>query len=269
MALVNDRWYCTLDVLKSELGETTTANDARLSRYIAQASRAIEDETGRTFIPVTATRYFDVPADGVKLFLQDDDLLSITTLSDDTGTITSTYYWLYPLNLFPKHTILLDSEDLGRAFEYDEEPNKAIAIAGQWGCCNDYVSPGVTLSANVSSTSATAVALSATVEVGWTLLVDTEAMFVSAVRGTTATVQRGANGTTAATHTSGATVYRYLVPQEIELACMELASYINNTRNAGGIEQERIGEYSITYDNARRAYPPSVAKVIKRWQRIV
>lgn len=269
MALVNDRWYVSLDTLKSELGETSTTNDARLSRYIAQASRAIEQETRRTFIPVTETRYFDVPSDGVKLFLQDDDLLSITTLSDDTGTITSTYYWLYPLNLFPKHTILLDTENLGRAFEYDDEPNKAITIAGQWGCCNDYVSTGVTLNGNVSSTTATSMTLSDLVEVGWTLLVDSEAMFVSAVRGTTAIVQRGANGTTAATHTTGATVYRYVVPQDIEEACIELASYINNTRNAGGIERESIGEYSVTYDTARRAYPPGASKAIKRWQRII
>ena len=38
MALVTARWYATLADLKAELGETTTANDARLSRYIAQAS---------------------------------------------------------------------------------------------------------------------------------------------------------------------------------------------------------------------------------------
>ena len=55
------RWYCTLDALKSELDDTTTTNDARYRRYIANASRAIEDMTGRTFVPVTATKYFDVP----------------------------------------------------------------------------------------------------------------------------------------------------------------------------------------------------------------
>lgn len=269
MALVTDRWYCTLDDLKAELGETGTANDARLSRYIAQASRDIESETGRTFIPVTATKYFDAPNDGGRLFLVYEDLLTLTTLTDDTGTITSTYYWLYPLNMSPKHTVMLDVSALGRGFEYDDDPNRAITIAGVWGVCDDYQSTGLTLGAAIASTTATSVQLSgAGCKVGWTLLVDSEAMHVSAVSGNMATVQRGANGTTAATHLISTVVYRYVVPADIELATLELAMYHNNTRATGGIEQESIGEYSVKYDIARRGWPSGVVKTLKRWQRI-
>ena len=267
MALVNSRWYCTLDALKSELNETTGTNDARLSRYIAQSSRAIEQYTRRTFIPITATKYFDAPRDGCKLFLQDDDLLTLTTLSDDIGTITSTYYWLYPLNLSPKHTILLDTDDLGRAFWYNEDPNKAIVATGTWGYTDDYVATGAALNGAVSSTTATAVSLSAAVEVGWTLLVDSEAMFVFSLRGTTATVERGANGTTAATHLTAATVYRYKPPEDIEIACLELALHYNNTRQAGGMSSLSIGEYSITYGNADM--PSTVQAVLNRYRRLI
>lgn len=248
MALVTDRWYCTLDNLKAELGETGTTNDARLGRYIAQASRAIEAFTGRTFYPVTATKYFDAPRDGCSLFLAYEDLLTLTTLTDDTGTITSGYYWLYPLNMTPKHSIVLDTSSLGRGFQYDEDPQRAISIAGQWGYCDDYQATGLTLGAAVSSTTATSFTLSGSgAQVGMMLLVDSEAVHVSAVSGNVVTVQRGALGTTAATHLQGATVNRYIVPVDVMQACIEMASYANNTRTAGGVKRETIGEYTVEY----------------------
>ena len=248
MALVTDRWYCTLDDLKAELGETGTTNDARLGRYIAQASRSIEAFTGRTFYPVTATKYFDAPRDGCSLFLAYEDLLTLTTLTDATGVITSGYYWLYPLNMTPKHSIVLDTGSLGRGFEYDEDPQRAISIAGQWGYCDDYQAAGLTLGAAVSSTTATTVTLyGASCEVGWMLLIDSEAMHVSAVSGNVATVQRGALGTTAATHLISTAVYRYIVPVDVMQACMEMAAYVNNTRTSGGVKSETIGEYKIEY----------------------
>ena len=261
------RWYCTLNALKDELGETGTANDARLRRYIDNASRAIEDATQRTFVPVTATKYFDIPRYGDKLFFEYEDLLTLTTLSDDTGTITSDYYWLYPLNLTPKHTIRLNTYSLGRSFEYDTVPEKVVTVAGQWGYCNDTVATGLTLAAAVVSTTATGIVLSgAGCEVGWTLLVGTEAMFVSAVSGNVATVERGANGTTAATHLVSAAVSRYVIPADIEQACMEMALHTNNVRVAGGIRQESIGEYSVTYGTST-AMPANASAVIRRYQR--
>ena len=269
MALVTDRWYCSLTELKSELGETTTANDTRLGRYIAQASRWLETFTGRTFYPLTATKYWDIPRDGYKLFLRYEDLLALTTLSDDTGTITSSYYWLYPLNETPYHTIVLNVTDLGRSFEYDDDPNKVITTTGQWGYCADYVDTGLTLGAAVSDTTGTKINTGGAAEVGWMLLVDSEAMHVSAVSGTIATVQRGALGTTAATHSNGATVYRYTPPDDVTIAVMELAAHYNNTRASGGIKSESIGEYSITYGGTRNeSVPPFALSVAQAYQRI-
>ena len=248
MALVTARWYATLTDLKAELGETGTTNDARLGRYIAQASRSIEAFTGRTFYPVTATKYFDAPRDGCSLFLAYEDLLTLTTLTDDTGTITSAYYWLYPLNVTPKHSVVLDTGSLGRGFQYDEDPQRAISIAGQWGYGDDYQDTGLTLSANVTTTTATKItASSAGLEVGMMLLIGTEAMHVSAVSGNVATVQRGALGATAATHLISTAVYRYIVPVDVMQACIEMASYANNTRTAGGVKRETIGEYTVEY----------------------
>ncbi len=263
------RWYCTLDALKSELGDTGTANDARYRRYIANASRAIEDVTGRTFVPVTATKYFDAPTRCPdRLFLEYDDLLSITTLEDQTGAITSGYYWLYPLNMTPRHSIVLNTTDLGRAFEYDDDPEKAITVTGRWGYCEDTVATGLTLGAAIASTTATGIVLSgAGCEVGWTLLVDTEAMFVTNVIGNVATVERGVNGTIAATHLIAAAVSRYVVPVDIEQACIDMALHTNNVRLAGGIREEAIGEYRVSYGTSA-AVPAGAQAALRRYQRI-
>ena len=143
MALVTARWYATLADL-SELGETTTANDARLSRYIAQASADFEGATGARVLPVTATKQWDVPRTRQQLFLQYEDLLTLTTLSDDTGTIASDYYWLYPLRHNPKHTVKLNTYDLGRSFQYNETPHNVIVTTGTWGYCDNYADTGLT-----------------------------------------------------------------------------------------------------------------------------
>lgn len=261
------RWYCTLDAIKDELGETGTANDKRLRRYIDAASRAIEDATGRTFLPVTATKYFDAPDCNDRLYLEHEDLLALTTLTDYTGTITSGYYWLYPLNLYPKHTIALDTDTLGRAFEYGDEPNKAITVVGRWGFCEDTAATGLTLAVAISSTTATGITLSgAGCEVGWTLLVDSEAMFVTAVSGNVATLERGANGTTAATHLISTAVSRYVVPADVEQAVLEMALLSNNTRAAGGIREESIGEYKVSYGTSIDT-PASLKRVISKYRR--
>ncbi len=261
------RWYCTLDAIKDELGETGTANDKRLRRYIDAAARAIEDATGRTFLPVTATKYFDVPDCNDRLYLEHEDLLSLTTLTDYTGTITSGNYWLYPHNLYPKHTIALDTDTLGRAFEYGDEPNKAITVVGRWGFCEDTAATGLTLAVAISSTTATGITLSgAGCEVGWTLLVDSEAMFVTAVSGNVAAVERGANGTTAATHLISTAVSRYVVPADVEQAVLEMALLSNNTRAAGGIREESIGEYKVSYGTSIDT-PASLKRVISKYRR--
>ena len=270
MALVTDRWYCTLDALRAEIGDETTDNDARLGRYIAQASRWLEDYTERTFYPVSETKHFDAPCrDTDRLFLEYADLLTVDTLTDGEGAIASGNYWLYPLNLTPAHSIVLDTTALGRGFRYASTPQRAIAVAGQWGWCADYISTGHVLGAAISTTTATRIDVGGTAEVGMMLLVDDEAMHVSAVSGAIATVQRGALGTTAATHSSGASVWMYRPPADVALAVSVLAASYNNTRAAGGIKSERIEDYSITYaTGGDESVPPVTLTVAKRYRRI-
>ncbi|MCB0251619.1 MAG: hypothetical protein KDI07_23825, partial [Anaerolineae bacterium] len=92
-------------------------------------------------------------------------------------------------------------------------------------------------------------------------------MHVSAVSGNVATVQRGALGTTAATHTAADVVYRYVPPADVTMAVLAMAAHTNNTRIASGIKTESIGEYSVTYGDTSRM-PEYAAGVVNKYQRI-
>jgi len=241
-----DRWYISLNALKIDIGETGTTNDAKLKRYIDRASAAIEQMTGKQFIPSTETRYFDVPRESAQVLMVDKWLLSITALSDDDGAITSDEYWLYPLNYSPKHSIVLDGD--ARSWVYDDDPNKVITVTGQWGWSNDTANTGITLGAAIATATTTSVTASgAGVEVGWVVLIDDEQMLVTAVSVAALTVKRGVNGTTAATHDNGTAIYRYVVPADIEQACAILASSYNSTTSQAGVSSIKIGEYSETF----------------------
>lgn len=66
-----------------------------------------------------------------------------------------------------------------------------------------------------------------------TILVDTEQLYVTSISGNTLTVERGVNGTTAATHSGGATVYRYDYPALVVQACLDIAKLTFRNRDMG------------------------------------
>lgn len=247
MSLRSPRWYISLDALKAELGITATAKDAQLKRFIERASSFIERRTGRVFIPKTATHYFDAPKLPRGALYLYDDLLSVTSVTDDQGALSANDYFLYPLNRSPRRRIELNTS---REFwYYDDTPQKAIVIVGQWGYSADYEDTGATLGAAITSTTATTLTASSgnLLQTGWTLLLDSEALFVSGISGNTITVQRGVNGTTAATHANATTIYRYTPSAGIEEAASLLAQTWYNWRQAGGVKSSRIGDYTVTY----------------------
>ena len=244
------RWYISLDALKDELGiaSATTTYDAMLKRQIERASMWLERETGRMFYPVTATRAFDVPEDvprqAIWLF---DDLLAVTSITDDQGSVDSGEYFLYPANHPPYQRIELLSSS--RQWVWTDSRQQAVSIAGRWGYSEQTLDTGVTLGAAVESTTATSITVSdgALIEVGWCLLIGSEQLFVSAVSDNTVTVQRGNNGTTAATHADGATILRYVPDPAAEECVILIASLAYNMRQAAGVKSQVIGDYEITY----------------------
>ena len=133
MAITNG--YCTLAELKAfnNISTTNAGDDAVIEDIIEGVSRAIDKLTGRTFYARTETHYYDTPDEDECLKIEDDDLLTITTLTNGNGTvITSDYYKLYPLNRSAKREIVLTN-----TYGWYPSPTTgeygAISVAGTWG----------------------------------------------------------------------------------------------------------------------------------------
>lgn len=268
MALRDPRWYVGLSTLKNELGITDTTHDAKLKRYIERASALIEAETGRTFQPVTATRKFDVPDPALPrgaVYLN-DDLLSVSSISDDSGALDSGDYFLYPANRKPKGRVELLGTD--ESWSWTDSRQQAIVIAGDWGYSDDYEDSGATLAAAISSTTATTLSVSdgSLLEIGWTLLIDSERLFVKNIVGNTVTVQRATGGSTAATHLISSVIYRYTPNADIVEACIMLAGTWHAWRESGGVASETIGNYSVSYAGGWPV-PDTVTQMFARLKR--
>lgn len=127
-------YYATSAELKTRLGSPTGVGEAELAAANAFAQQWIEWYCGRRFLAVTATRYYDRAAldpANRKILLLDDDLLTVTTLTNantEATVITSNQYWLWPRNETPKWGIRLKTD---YTFEFDTDC--FISVAGSWG----------------------------------------------------------------------------------------------------------------------------------------
>ena len=135
MAISNG--YSTLAQFKplAKITSTDATDDTAIEGLIEDASRFLDSETGRTFYARTETRYFSLPEDGGRELRMDDDLLTITTLTNgDAATIAATEYNLIPKNSTPKYAIRL-KEASDYWWEADSSGNTeyVITIVGTWG----------------------------------------------------------------------------------------------------------------------------------------
>jgi len=128
--------YATLADFKAyaRITSTDSTDDGVIESIIEGASRYIDGKTGRTFYTRSETRYMDTP-DGRELWL-DDDLISISTLTNGNATVlTTSDYVLLPNNASPKYSIKLRdaSSASWELSSTDNSPEKAITIVGSWG----------------------------------------------------------------------------------------------------------------------------------------
>lgn len=225
-------YYCTLSRAKQELKATTDADDAILLTYIADISARIDDlMTPRrrrpVFTPYVETRQVAVTrrtVDSVANTLRlrrAAPLLAIATVTVNSTTITADVD-PFPPDASPISTLRYDSLCGSWYDAYNSltvyEPAYAV-IAGVWGFHRDYASAWdavTTLGADVASSATTVtVASGAALSPGHLLQINDEYLTVTAVNGSTVTVVRGMNGTTAAAHTSGDTVQTWQMERPI------------------------------------------------------
>lgn len=130
--------YCSLSnvLILLRIGSNNAPDDSAIEDMITETSRDIDRETGRRFYATTETRYFNTPRLATQLWF-DDDLLSITTLTNGDGTvIAAANYKLYPLNTSPKYKLaLLPSSSLYFTTNANGNDLGAVSLAGSWGYC--------------------------------------------------------------------------------------------------------------------------------------
>lgn len=131
--------YTTLAAIQARLNplgiSTNATDDTVIEDMVEAASRLIDSLTRRTFYARTETHYYNTPDDPYELAIDDDDLLTASTITNGDGdTISASEYKLYPLNTTPKYCIrLLPSAGVTWDTSSAGDAEAAITIAGTWG----------------------------------------------------------------------------------------------------------------------------------------
>lgn len=228
--------YLSLDEFKLVLSiaddDDSTANDNRRYRRVLEGiSRDIDNKTNRTFQPYTATRYFTAAFTG---HLKVPDLLTVTSIKTDNnndGTYERTWdtddYELLPFDAADRQQpyTRIEITDTGEGNETFPTVQKGVEVVGVWGYWQETESVG-TLNGAISDTTGTSLTMADghSLEALQTVLIDSEQMYVTDVQTNAVTVYgRGMNGTTAATHSDGATVSVYRYPYPVTEAASILA----------------------------------------------
>ena len=175
------------DVMRALDSKLTARNSAQIDRALQSASRDVDSLCHRRFYPETATRYFDWPdsqyGTSWRLWLDDSELISVTTLSSGGTTIAASDFNLEPNRSGPPYSRLEINVGSSAAFGGGSTHQRDIAITGLWGYSNNETTAG-TLAAAVSTTTATTIsvdgAAAAALGVGSVIRVDSERMLVTA-----------------------------------------------------------------------------------------
>lgn len=224
---------------------------ALIMRYCRDYSVMIETKTNRTFVPYAATKnkYFaEEIRNGRFLFQRDtgryvldlwEDLLTVSGITWDETVLTDSEYRLVGENSsgdeYPYSRILFDGDSVP---SYDLDFDTKIAIVGEWGVHDNSTSAYsdvTTLAAAMLDTTGTTITLAddgaLLFEVYQYIRIDDELMLITGLDNTTApaddtlTVERGANGFTAAPHVNGATIEAWNVVGDIQELGTRMGAY--------------------------------------------
>ena len=272
--------YATSDDLRDYLAGTSyssawTSDAGAIRRILEASSRRIDDYCGGgTFGPQTQTRFYDIGwgtlRDSPQYTIASDNgnltttnstagvipldgwMISPTTVTAygatdraTSETLTEGYnadFWLMPYNFDPK-TILKLNEDTTKGLDGGQQ---TLSVVAEWGYTANTLS--VTTSDAITSTTATSVSVTSATSLGpaQTILIDSEQLYITAISGNTLTVERSVNGSTGATHSGGASLYRYDYPELVVQACLDLSKIVFRDRDMGTASSIGSGEAAIT-----------------------
>lgn len=181
-------WYTTREQVADAFDVREAAHRfAQIDSAIASASDDIDGWLNRHkhgLAPRHATRYFNWPSRNFsqpwRLWLDENELISLTSLTAGDTVIASSDYFLEPVNSGPPYTHIEIDLSSSASFTNVNTAQRAIAALGLWGIHDDQT-PAGTLAAAISSTTTTTVDVtdSNAVGVGSLLKVDSERLNVT------------------------------------------------------------------------------------------
>lgn len=191
-------WYATREDVKRALDSAETArNNGQVDRAIGAASRSVEGLLKRRFYPEAATRYKDWPNDQYarpwRLWLDKDELISVTTLTAGGVVVPAADYFLEPANDGPPYTHIEIDLASTAAFSSGDTHQRAIEITGVFGYSADEEAAGQLAEALDASETAVDVTDSEAIGVGDIIKVDSERMIVTGKSMLDTTQNIGAN----------------------------------------------------------------------------
>jgi len=219
---------------------TSSADDLVIDDIIEQTSRIIDDITARRFYPFRQTRKYDLPEDN-ELDLV-DDLLEVYTLTNgDASVIASSDYNLYSVNDPPYWSIRLkDISTVSWQTTAGGSSEQVVTLDGLWSYRPQYTAQGWTQVGTIAA-ALNASDLTFNMTAGNTAItgqiwkVDTEIFQGSISTNAVTLIQRGDNGTTAATHLILAPVYMWNVYKPVQSAAYQIAVGVYKRRFGEGV----------------------------------
>lgn len=246
--------YYTFEEMREylEVGSDEVSNDEDMKEAAELASRLWDKLTDRLFYPRVETRYYDHPPNP-RLLKVRDDLLEVVTLTTNNGsdTVAAADYFLMQGDTYegpPYDRIQLDESGDTPLFLFSETGRHSNALTGIWGYHEDWagawLDTGITLSEDITA-AARQIGVSGLSGRGKLdegrrayvqdlLKIGSEYLYlVRRDEGTSKLlVARGANGTTAATHSSGDAIYRFRATPSIRQTLRRLAAYLYKQRDS-------------------------------------
>lgn len=252
--------YETLDEYQNlEADEGGRSDEVALLRgFCTSASRMWDGSTRRRFYPRSEIRYYDHPPDA-RVLKVDDDLLEVTTFTtqNDNEEVSSDDYYLMcgtSYNLMPYDRLVMVTDGDMPVLLYADRLQKANALTAIWGYHEDWAAAWQGSNDTVQDDPLAAAATTLTVadvdgkgiygirprfKVQMLLKIGDEYLYATAKNASAQTlaVIRGVNGTTAAEHADGATIYIYQPMADVAHAVKRLAAWLYAQRNTPFAEQ--------------------------------
>lgn len=263
---------CTLEAIRRRSDIVDTGDDALIKSFIRAASDIVQQYTARTFVPYTDTREYVAPSKG-RILHVDEDLLSVTSITDGSGALAANTYSLTPWNKSPKNAVVLEPTYF---WTRQTDTWQDVAIAGVWGYHRNpskmWRSVAVLEDALASTTATTltitGTAAAAGIEVYDYIRIGSEVMQVTAAStaaNAVLTVVRGDQGSTAATALDGATVELFNVTSDVREAAEQLTVYLYRQRDKAGEQNIQFADGAVLVDQQSAA---TILRVLDPYRRL-